>query len=116
MVIEKLGVEKFRGARPISQLNVFPMRFYPNSGERRGSLAARGQKFANLMDSQYSHNDGPAFFQRRDDLVRVSVNFRIILMSNNFERVMPANQGCTPKNLFATSACLPASALHPGRF
>jgi hypothetical protein len=53
LVIEKLGIEKFRGARQINQLSVFPLRFHPAPEKMKESLAARGQRFINLMGSYH---------------------------------------------------------------
>ena len=89
VVIEKLAIEKFRGARQINTLNVFPLKFHPNP-KMKETLAARGQRFLNLMGSHHGHYDGHAFFQRKDGLVRVSVNSRIMIDAEQFRKSNPS--------------------------
>ena len=89
VVIEKLAIEKFRGARQINTLNVFPLKFHPNP-KMRETLAVRGQRFINLMGSHHRHYDGHAFFQRKDGLVRVPVNSRIMIDAKQFRKSNPS--------------------------
>ncbi|SLM38773.1 hypothetical protein LPUS_09104 [Lasallia pustulata] len=45
------------------------------------SLVVRGQRFANLIGLHHQHYDGHAFFQRKDGIVRLPVDSRIVVMS-----------------------------------
>ena len=88
-VTEKLAIERFRGARQINSLNTFPIQFHLNS-EIRESLAARGEKFVNLIGSHHCHYHGHAFFQRKEGVVRVPVNSRIVIDAEQFRKSNPS--------------------------
>ena len=88
-VTEKLAIEKFRGARQINSLDIFPIQFHLNS-EIRESLAARGEKFVNLIGSHHCHYHGHAFFQRKEGVVRVPVNSRIVIDAEQFRKSNPS--------------------------
>ena len=87
-VTEKLAVEKFRGARRINTLNTFPIQFHPNS-DIVEKLAARGQRFVNLIGSHHRHYQGHAFYQRKEGVVRVPVNSRIVVDAEQFRKSNP---------------------------
>jgi hypothetical protein len=89
VVVEKLAIEKFRGAREINILNVFPLKFHPTPNMKE-ILATRGERFINLMGSHHRHYDGHAFFRREDGLVRVSVNSRIMIDAEQFRKSNPS--------------------------
>lgn len=87
-VTERLAIQKFRGARRINTLDTFPIQFHLNS-EIRGSLAARGQKFVDLIGSHHRHYHGHAFFQRKEGVVRMHVNSRIVIDAEEFRKSNP---------------------------
>ena len=87
-VTERLAVEKFRGARRINTLNTFPIQFHPNS-DIVENLAARGQRFVNLIGSHHRHYHGHAFFQRKEGVIRVPVKSRVVVDAKQFRKSNP---------------------------
>ncbi|KIW99705.1 uncharacterized protein Z518_11118 [Rhinocladiella mackenziei CBS 650.93] len=86
----KLIIEKFGGARRINTLNAFPLEFHPNPKKMREHLAARGQKFINLVGIHHQSYRGQAFFQRKDDLIRKTISSRIIIDAEQFRKSIPS--------------------------
>ena len=87
-VTERLAIEKFRGARRINTLNTFPVQFHLKS-DIKENLAARGERFVNLIGSNHRHYDGHAFFQRKEGVVRVPINSRIVIDAEQFRKSNP---------------------------
>ena len=68
----------------------------------RESLVARGQKFVDLIRTHHQHYDGHAFFQRKDGILRVPVNSRIVVDAEQFRRSNPSYPRLfTPKLSFS---------------
>ena len=87
-VTERLTIEKFRGAWRINTLNTFLIHFHPKS-EIRECLVVRGRKFVNLIGSYHRRYHGHAFFQRKEGVVRVPVNSRIVIDAEQFRKSNP---------------------------
>ncbi|KAK5099459.1 hypothetical protein LTS08_006041 [Lithohypha guttulata] len=89
MVTEKLAIEKFRGAKTITTLDTFPIRFHSTPDEITQFLTARGQKFIDLMGTHHQFYDGHTFYQRKEGLVRISVRSKIMIDAERFRKMHP---------------------------
>lgn len=57
-----LRVPKFRGSKPITTLEAYPLRHHPSHERVRKDLVERGQRFRDLAGSHIQHCKGSAFF------------------------------------------------------
>ena len=78
------------GARRIDTLGTFPIHWHPNLEAMKESLVVRGQRFANLIGLHHQHYDGHAFFQRKDGIVRLPVDSRIVVDAEQFRKSNPS--------------------------
>lgn len=88
-VTEKLPIERFRGARAVTALDVYPMYFYRTPNEIMHSLIERGRKFIDLMGSHHRVYDGLAFRRTREGLVRISLRSKIMVDAEQFRKIIP---------------------------
>ena len=88
-VIERLAIEEFRGARPIDNLDAFPLRYHPSKAKLEADLVACGGNFVNMMGSHHRHYQGTSFFQYKRELHRVSVDGRIMIDAALFRKCNP---------------------------
>ncbi|KAK5071431.1 hypothetical protein LTR70_010555 [Exophiala xenobiotica] len=89
-VTERLPVERFHGARPITALDIYPLYFHPTPNKIMQSLIERGRKFISLMGSHHRTYDGVAFRRVKDGLVRKSVQSKIMIDTDQFRKTIPS--------------------------
>ncbi|KAK5943797.1 hypothetical protein PMZ80_003078 [Knufia obscura] len=89
-VTERLPVERFHGARPITALDIYPLYFHPTPNKIMQSLIERGRKFMSLMGSHHRTYDGVAFRRVKDGLVRKSVQSKIMIDTDQFRKTIPS--------------------------
>ena len=90
VVTESLRIVRFNGARAITSLDVYPLAFHSSPAEMTRYLVARGQKFMSLMGSHHREYDGVAFRRTRDDLLRVSVQSKVVITAEQFRKTHPS--------------------------
>lgn len=88
-VTEMLSIPKFRGSRPITALEHFPLRFHPALDDIRDQLTACGRKFVEMMGRQHRYYDGQAFFQSSSGPIRIPVKSRIMVDPELFRKTNP---------------------------
>lgn len=88
-VVDKLKIQKFRGARPINSLEVVPLWCHSEVEQLRTSLKAHGQKFRALQGRHHRSYTGQAFFQRKEGLLRWPVQSRIMVDAAQFRKINP---------------------------
>ncbi|KAK6374732.1 hypothetical protein LTR64_002846 [Lithohypha guttulata] len=89
-VTERLPIERFHGARPITTLDIYPLYFHPTPNKIMQSLIERGRNFMSLMGSHHRIYDGVAFRRVKDGLVRKSVQSKIMIDTDQFRKMIPS--------------------------
>ncbi|KAK5093854.1 hypothetical protein LTS08_008813 [Lithohypha guttulata] len=89
-VTERLPVERFHGARPITALDIYPLYFHPTPNKIMQSLIERGRTFMSLMGSHHRTYNGVAFRRVKDGLVRKSVQSKIMIDADQFRKTIPS--------------------------
>jgi hypothetical protein len=85
-----IGIEKFRGAKPIHLLTAFPLEYHPEPEMIRAHLVECSKKFVELIGSHHHrHCQGPAFYIRRGELIRLNVKGRITIDATSFHQNNP---------------------------
>ncbi|KAK5936447.1 hypothetical protein PMZ80_011313 [Knufia obscura] len=89
-VTERLPIERFHGARPITTLDIYPLYFHPTPNKIMQSLIERGRNFMSLMGSHHRIYDGVAFRRVKDGLIRKSVQSKIMIDTDQFRKTIPS--------------------------
>jgi hypothetical protein len=84
-----LELPEFFGSRPIDSLPVFPLAYHEDKETVNEKLVARGRKFGALSGMHYRFYKGLAFFKKKQNLVRLTVDSRIIVDPLTFKRMNP---------------------------
>ncbi|KAK3169312.1 hypothetical protein OEA41_008695 [Lepraria neglecta] len=85
----QVTVEAFKGPRPISSLNCFPLRFHPDPAKLEKKLIERGKKFTDLAGEKNRVHEGIAFYKKRLDIVKVNIAGRVMIDPATFRRINP---------------------------
>ena len=83
-------IEKFKGAKKISLLDAFPLRYLPTEREARTELIENGRKFISLRGTHHVQYQGLAFY--RDSFgktVSVSIDSRVVIDAAFFRKSNP---------------------------
>jgi hypothetical protein len=84
---EELG--DFRGARKITSLGVYPLKYHKNEAQLRKDLVMRGKKFAALGGVHYKSHQGMAYYKKKKAVVKVNINGRIMVDPSIHRRINP---------------------------
>ena len=84
-----LGIEKFRGSKPISSLKAFPLSYHPKEKEMRVYLERCGRKFLSLMNVHHCEYRGMAFIVKKNRPIKIFVNSRIMVDAAYFREANP---------------------------
>ncbi|ORY59770.1 uncharacterized protein BCR38DRAFT_62956 [Pseudomassariella vexata] len=76
-ISEEIG--DFRGARKISSLNCYPLKYHKNESQLRQDLIERGKKFVNLGGVNYKSHQGMAYYKKKKTVIKVNINGRIMV-------------------------------------
>jgi hypothetical protein len=86
----ELKIDEFRGIKPISQLEAFPLQFHDDPAKIRTRLIECGRTFVSLIGNQYREYSGIAFDKdEKDEIRKVQVDGRIMLDAAAFKRMNP---------------------------
>jgi hypothetical protein len=66
------AIEKFRGAKQITALEVFPLKYHPGERHMRAYLSENGRKFLSMMDIHLCEYEGKAFYIEKGRVVEIS--------------------------------------------
>ncbi|CAK7204706.1 hypothetical protein SEUCBS139899_007466 [Sporothrix eucalyptigena] len=86
-VADEIG--EFRGARKITSLPLYPLKYHKNEEQLRKDLIDRGKKFVALSGVQYKSYDGMAYYKKKKAAVRVNISGRIMIDSSIHRRINP---------------------------
>lgn len=82
-------VPSFKGARKITSLNCYPLKYHHNEEKVRSDLIERGKKFVLLQGVNYKCHEGMAFYKKRKQVVKVHINGRIMIDPATHRRILP---------------------------
>ncbi len=82
-------VPAFKGARKITSLNCYPLKFHKNEEKLRADLIERGKKFVRLQGVNYKSHEGMAYYKKRKQIIKVNINGRIMVDPAIHRRINP---------------------------
>lgn len=82
-------VESFKGARKITSLACYPLKYHREADELRAKLIERGKKFVALRGMNYRFHKGMAFFKKKRSIIKVNINGRVMIDPALHRRINP---------------------------
>ncbi len=82
-------VPAFKGARKITSLSCYPLKYHKNEEKLRAELIERGKKFVSLQGVHYKSHEGMAFVKKRKQVIKVNINGRIMVDPAIHRRILP---------------------------
>ncbi|OAA67111.1 aaa family ATPase [Niveomyces insectorum RCEF 264] len=79
----------FRGARKITSLPVYPLKYHKNEAQLRQELIDRGKKFVALSGVQYKSYDGMAYYKKKKETIKVNISGRVMVDASIHRRINP---------------------------
>ena len=80
-----LKIPEFRGARRITSLEVYPLRYHETPAEIRASLIVRGRKSIALMGIVHCEFKGLAFYRMKGKAIKINLKGRTIIDAASFK-------------------------------
>jgi hypothetical protein len=84
---EEIG--DFRGARKITSLGCYPLKYHKNEAQLRKDLIDRGKKFVSLSGVHYKSHQGMAYYKKKKAIIKVNINGRIMIDPSIHRRINP---------------------------
>ena len=84
-----LSIEKFRGAKRINTLKVFPLHYHPNESNARAQLLKCSHRFLRLTGIHYVEYHRKAFYMEKGRLIKVTIKGRIMVDPAHFRETNP---------------------------
>ncbi|KAI9816257.1 MAG: hypothetical protein M1827_001858 [Pycnora praestabilis] len=85
----EVTVDQFKGARKITGLSCYPMKYHKDQEALKAKLIARGRKFVDLKGMNYRFHKGMAFYKRKKSIIKVNINGRIMVDPAIHRRINP---------------------------
>src|SRR5699024_9036350 len=85
----EVNVESFKGARKITSLACYPLKYHRETDTLRANLIERGRKFVALKGMNYKFHRGMAFFKKKRSVIKVNINGRIMIDPAIHRRINP---------------------------
>lgn len=86
-MMEEIG--DFRGAKKITSLGSYPLKYHKNEEQIRKDLIERGKKFASLSGVHYKSHHGMAYYKKKKSIIKVNVNGRVMIDPSIHRRINP---------------------------
>lgn len=86
-MMEEIG--EFRGAKKITSLSSYPLKYHKNEEQIRKDLIERGKKFAALSGVHYKSHHGMAYYKKKKSIIKVNVNGRVMIDPAIHRRINP---------------------------
>ena len=83
------AIEKFRGAKPITALEVFPLKYHPSEWHMRAHLTECGRKFLSMMDFHLREYKGKAFYIEKERVIEINIKSRVVVDAAYFREENP---------------------------
>ncbi|KFY48981.1 hypothetical protein V495_00840 [Pseudogymnoascus sp. VKM F-4514 (FW-929)] len=90
-------VPAFKGARKITSLACYPLRYHKDEEKVRKELIERGKKFVSLQGVHYKSHEGLAYYKKKRQVIKVNINGRIMIDPAIHRRINPNYQVSTVK-------------------
>ncbi|XXG95191.1 Calcium channel yvc1 [Hypoxylon texense] len=82
-------IPEFRGARKITSLGCYPLKYHKNETQLRKDLIDRGKKFVGLGGVHYKSHHGMAYHKKKKSVIKVNINGRIMVDPAIHRRINP---------------------------
>ncbi|KAI0880545.1 uncharacterized protein GGS22DRAFT_82777 [Annulohypoxylon maeteangense] len=82
-------IQEFRGARKITSLGCYPLKYHKNEVQLRKDLIERGKKFVGLGGVHYKSHHGMAYHKKKKAVIKVNINGRIMVDPAIHRRINP---------------------------
>ncbi|KAI1371468.1 hypothetical protein F4677DRAFT_457170 [Hypoxylon crocopeplum] len=82
-------IPEFRGARKITSLGCYPLKYHKNEAQLRKDLIERGKKFVGLGGVHYKSHQGMAYHKKKKSVIKVNINGRIMVDPAIHRRINP---------------------------
>ncbi|KAL2811668.1 hypothetical protein BJX63DRAFT_271422 [Aspergillus granulosus] len=82
-------VESFKGARKITSLGCYPLKYHREAEEVKAKLIERGKKFVALRGMNYRFHKGMAFYKKKRTVIKVNINGRVMIDPAIHRRINP---------------------------
>lgn len=82
-------IADFRGARKITSLGCYPLKYHKNETQLRHDLIERGKKFVSLGGVHYKSHQGMAYYKKKKAIIKVNINGRIMVDPSIHRRINP---------------------------
>ncbi|KAI1836495.1 hypothetical protein DTO006G1_2704 [Penicillium roqueforti] len=83
-------VDAFKGARKITSLSCYPLKYHRDAEALRASLVERGKRFVSLRGMNYRFHKGMAFYKKKRSLIiKVNINGRVMIDPAIHRRINP---------------------------
>ncbi|KAK0641969.1 hypothetical protein B0T16DRAFT_431558 [Cercophora newfieldiana] len=82
-------ISDFRGARRITSLKCYPLKYHKNEAQLRNDLIERGKKFVSLSGVHYKSHQGMAYYKKKKTIIKVNINGRIMIDPSIHRRINP---------------------------
>lgn len=82
-------IADFRGARKITSLACFPLKYHKNQEQLRKDLVERGKKFVSLSGVHYKSHQGMAYYKKKKAIIKVNINGRVMIDPAIHRRINP---------------------------
>ena len=83
------AIKKFRGAKQITALEVFPLKYYPGEKQVRAHLSECGRKFLSMIDIHLYEYKGKAFYIEKGRVVEIFIKSRVVVDAAYFREENP---------------------------
>lgn len=82
-------VEAFKGARKITSLGCYPLKYHREADEVKAKLIERGKKFVSLRGMNYRFHKGMGFYKKKRSVIKVNINGRVMIDPAIHRRINP---------------------------
>jgi hypothetical protein len=77
--LSKHAIKKFRGAKQITALKVFPLKYYLGEKHIRAYLTKYGRKFLSIIDIHLCEYKGNVFYIKKEQVVKIFIKSQIVV-------------------------------------
>ncbi len=85
----EIDVPSFQGARKITGLACYPLKYYKDQEALKPKLIERGKKFVALKGMNYRFHKGMAFYKKKKSVIKVNINGRVMVDPQIHRRINP---------------------------
>ncbi|KAH9995334.1 hypothetical protein F4779DRAFT_623208 [Xylariaceae sp. FL0662B] len=82
-------IPEFRGARKITSLGTYPLKYHKNEAQLRKDLIERGKKFVSIGGVHFKSHQGMAYHKKKKSVIKVNINGRVMIDPAIHRRINP---------------------------